>query len=718
MRIPAFWPRLATRLRNLHPGTRRRTQLVGPFAEVTAATAELNQAMKAVETGFLEIGSILETTMDIERKLVDQSHRLVALSEGPDGGTAIIEQAAAHIWSGIEFAEASDRQVVDLIERLTATGQQIRASLPAQQNLTEALTPLKYVQVLFRVESATLPPEQQSIFLALNTEISRICERVETGFQEKFTIIASIGLRLEDASARLLQRQVATRQQLTSLRTQLEQSIGSVKADYAKNQARDLHVESIVPQVKRETGIVVMSLQAQDMLNQKLQHLHTILHEIGVAHDTMPSDRTGGGRTLRFIEQASGLVTAQLEVMTRELSEAGRQVGGGLGRIVQFMTSLNQDFGMKQEAQADDISIDGGIQNLIEALENVGKLIRASNDLVTETHRAIEPIRGMSTQFTVFMRDLTLDIHLIGLNAEVQSAHVAQGTGLEVVSARATEVSITTCRLSEQLATEIDKITNGLGDLIDSFGQVRAQTESFFAQLILETTADEDRLHSYRDRTIDILLQIGEQLPLLDAQINTAVGHSDFSSSTVKQIEALHARVVALQTRAATTADAEGVTTDTTGLMDRFLKGYTMQSQVDVHNRALGTGAAVLGAAAATVATAGAASGVAAGGASGAIDGASGDVDLFGFDDLPPVAGSAGAGPVAAATTVGEIDLWGDDPVPLETAPVPTSVPTPGNAKPAAVATAAAAMDVELWGDDPVVESVPAAEQSPQRNAA
>lgn len=717
MKPPAFLPLLTTRLRNLNPGARRRNRLTKPFAEIASASAEVDRAMQGVEAGFLQIGSILETTIQIEQSLVTQSRRMLALAEGPEGGTAIIEQAAATIWRGIEFAESSDQQVVEFIERLAATSQKIRETLPAQQSLTDALTPLKYVQILFRVESASLPAEVQSTFLALNTEISRICERVESGFKEKFEIIANIGQSLDSAASSLRLRQSATRQQLIALRAQLEESIGSVKADYAKNQARDGRMEAIVPQVKRETGCVVMSLQAQDMLNQKLQHLNSILREMHAAHGAMTHDRTSGGRTLRFIEQASRLVTAQLDVMKTELATAGNHVGGGLGKIIEAMSGLSRDFGVEQSQQASKITIDGGIQNLIEALENVGNLLRASNELVTETHRTIAPIRGMSTQFTSFMRELTLDIHLIGLNAEVQSAHVAQGTGLEVVSARATEVSLTTCRLSEQLAADIDRITRGLGELIEAFGAVHEKAEVFVGRLTEETRADEDRLHHYRDQIIDVLLQISEQLPLLEAQIATAMSHADFSGAAVAQIEALHAAVLTLQTTAATTADEAGVSSDTTGLLDQFLKGYTMQSQVDVHNRSLGTGAAVLGAAAATVATAGAAIGAAAGGTSGASDGASGDVDLFGFDDLPPTA-SAGAGSVAAATPVGEIDLWGDDPLPVETAPVPSSEPAPRDAKPAAVATAAAAMDVELWGDDPVVESVPAADQSPQRNAA
>ena len=699
-----FWPLLATRCRNLHPGARRRNRLAAPLAAVDVASAELDRAMQAVEAGFLEIGSILETTIQIEQNLVAQSRRMVGLAEGPEGGTAIIEQAAAHIWRGIEFAENSDQQVVAFIERLSETSRQIQITLPAQQALTEALTPLKYIQILFRVESALLPPEVQTTFLALNAEISRICERVETGFQEKFALIASIGTRLEEANSSLSLRQIATRRQLDALRQKLETSIGSVKADYAKNQARDIRLEAVVPKVKRDTGAVVMSLQAQDMLNQKLQHLHTVLREMTAAHRTMPTDLAGGGRCLRFIEQSGRLVTAQLDVMKSELATAGTQVGGGLAKIIEAMSGLNQDFGVEQSTQAETITIDGGIQNLIEALENVGTLIRASHQLVSETHRTIEPIRGLSTHFTSFMRDLTLDIHLIGLNAEVQSAHVARGTGLEVVSARATEVSLTTCRLSEQLATDIDRITQGLGELIDSFGQIREQTATFVGELTEETKGDADRLHRYRDQVVDVLLQIGEQLPLLETQINTAVSHADFSAAAVVQLEALRTAVGELQTTATATADAAGVSTDTTGLLDQFLKGYTMQSQVDVHQRALGLAPALaavaVGAGAVTSGT-DATSGAA----------ASGEIDLFGFDDLGP-APDAPATAAAAPVAAGDIDLWGDDPVVGESAVAAAG----GVTAPGVAASAAPAMDVELWGDDEVVTPAPAAD--PQRSAA
>ena len=126
------------------------------------------------------------------------------------------------------------------------------------------------------------------------------------------------------------------------------------------------------------------------------------------------------------------------------------------------------------------------------------------------------------------------------------------------------------CRLSEQLAADIDRITPGLGELIEAFGAVPEKAEVFVGQLTEETQEDEDRLHHYRDQIIEVLLQISEQLPLLEAQIATAMSHADFSGAAVVQIEALHAAVLTLQTTAATTADEAGVSSDTTGLLDQF----------------------------------------------------------------------------------------------------------------------------------------------------
>ena len=639
MKPVVFWKPLAARLRNLHPASRRRTRLAAPFDQVTAATGELNTAMQAVETGFLAIGSILETTTGINQALVAQSARLVALAEGPEGGTQIIGDAVAHIGRALDFAAASAGKIDTLVDQLTETSRQIRATLPTQQALTDALNPLKYVQILFRVESASLAPEVQSIFFALNAEIARICQRVESGFQEKFALIASIDQRLNEVVVHLRERQGKTRELLAALQSQLEQSLSSVKAEYAHNQARDNQLGQIALEVKRDTGAVVFSLQAQDMLNQKLQHLRSILGEMRARYDALPGDQNGDCRTLRFIEQAGQLVAAQLDVMKGELRDAGTQVGGGLKKILHKLSGLNEAFALVEQTQAGEITIDGSVQNLVESLENVGHLLLASQELVVGAHRILEPIRSMSTDFTRFMRDLTLDIQLIGLNAEVQSAHVASGTGLEVVSARTSEVSLATCRLSDQLAIAIDRISQNLVGVIESFGLIRSETEYYAGQMTAESTDDENRLHGYRDRMIDVLLQIAEQLPQLQTQAQLAMDHADFSGAALRQIEALQGAVGQLQTSAAATADAEGVHIETAGMTDQFLTGYTMRSQVDVHQRALAA-QSVVGTGATPAAPAGA------------------DVELFGFENLPPE-----AAPLVAASPAGDVDLWGDEPV-------------------------------------------------------
>ncbi len=146
------------------------------------------------------------------------------------------------------------------------------------------------------------------------------------------------------------------------------------------------------------------------------------------------------------------------------------------------------------------------------------------------------------------------------------------------------------------------------------------------------------------------------------------------------QIEALQVAVSGLETTAAALADAHGVPTETTGLMDQFLKGYTMRSQVDVHQRTLATAP------------------VEAGAAAGATPGANAEVDLFGFDELGPETPATPAHPDPLLAS--EVALGGEE-SPLATKPSDATLVAPA---------AAGAMEVELWGDDEVVKPVAAPE--------
>lgn len=668
-----------TRLLPFAPGVRR--ELPPHLAKIHSATNALDATMAEVEARFLEVSTTVEKTTDTGREIVTLGEALISLALGQGGGEIIIDTTAEHIWKSIEFVEHSIEESDQLIQQLKTINGQISESLSAEQALARTLAPLTYVQTLFRVESSGLPLEVQTMFQALVNEIERVRLNVEREFRDKFQLIRDIQAILNRAIAQLNTRATAARLSVVDLRRHLTQSLAQMKESYEKNRDRDTRLAEVTKVVTKETGQIIMSLQFYDTFTQKLQHTRKILAEIEAALVEVPDKRAAACRTLRFVEQSGRICGAQLGAMSTELTQAGISVIAGMQVIAKQMTALDDDCVALRDMDSSTTGVDGAVQILLDSLADVQRLVGDAERFAMESHETILPIGGKTTNFTKFINNLSFEIQLIGLNAEVQSAHVGQGTGLDVLSAQTSAISRETSQLSTKLAADLDTLTAGLSQMVHSFQAIRERSKDFSRSLTTESAADASSLHHYRDGALNVLQQIGDLLPKLQEQIQSATEQSDFVELATKPIQELQRATDGLTAVAASAADRSGAQVETTGLTDHFLKFYTMASEGDVHRRALGQAV-----------TAGLASAAAAPAA------ATGEVDLFGFDEPAPAAPAA-----APAPDTGGIELFGfDDPAP---AAAPAAAPAPPAAPPPAPA---APVDVDLWLDDPPTAPAPA----------
>lgn len=674
MNSSALRQRLAASWTRLLPLSRRvRRKMPGHFEQVRVAAADLDTAMGEIEARFLHVGNTLETTTTLGRDLVEHCEALIALSLGQGGGEITIATAAQHIWDAIEFVERNDQRMAVLIGQLTEANEQIRQTLKAERTLERTIAPLTVIQTLFRVESAGLPYEVQEMFHALGREIDRIRGRVESGFREKFQLIGEIHAILSRAITHVATEQKRAQESLGGLRRHLTDSLAAMKASYEKNRDRDTRLTSVSQGVAAETCKVVMALQLQDILSQKYQHTRKVLQEMAGSLGSLPSPRTEACQALRFIQQSGQIANAQLAAMAEELNKAGQTIGGGLQQINRLMDTLDGDCLAVRDLDSVTTGVDGAVQILLDSLADVRRLVSASVTHATEVHRTIAPIGGMTTNFTSFMRELSLEIHLIGLNAEVQAAHVGRGTGLEVLSARTSAISRETSQLSEGLAVQLDALTGGLDQVVVRFREIRDENNQFGVTLDAEITRDSALLHDYRDSALKVLLHISDQLPKLTAQTRSANEQADFSAVAAPQIATLQTVLAALVNAARSMADESGITVATQGLTDRFISSYTMRSQVEIHHAALGKPTGQVPDAATPAAPP--------------------DIELFGSDTPADAAASA---PVTAAPAA--VDLWDDSPVATPVAPSPAD-PTP------------VASGVDLWDEPAAVSS-----RSPEGN--
>jgi len=405
---------------------------------------------------------------------------------------------------------------------------------------------------------------------------------------------------------------------------------------------------------------VVMSLQFYDAFTQKLQHTQRILAEMKTRGGSIPKQREAACQTLRFLQQSGLVCCAQIDEMTSGLRAAGVTVNSGIQGIVTQMTALDKNCITLSDIDNVSSGVNGAVQILLDSLKDVQRLVGDAAHFATESHATIEPIGGKTTNFTRFIDNLSFEIQLIGLNAEVQSTHIGKGTGLEVLSAQTSAISRETTELSVKLAAHLDGLTAGLSDIVIAFQEIRERSTAFNQSLSANTMTAEAALHCYRDRSLQVLLKIGEILPELKRQTQTALAQADFVTLANGPLMSLQATISELTVTATSAADRTGVQVETTGLTDHFLKFYTMSTEVDAHRKALGQ--AILAAPPSAA-------------ASGDIDlfgpetsaPAVGDIELFGFDEPAPAA--------AVVTPPGaEVDLWLDEPPPA--CPEPSTAAT------------------------------------------
>lgn len=622
---------------------RHRATLPPHFRTVRQSQQALQAAVAEMEKRFLAISTSLENTTVIGRDLVEHGEGLISLALGQGGGQITIETTAEHIWAAIEFVERNVRHYAQLNSQLTRSSQQITRTLAAEQSLSRTLAPLTYVQTLFRVESAACAPEVQTMFLALVHEIDRIRQHVESGFREKFQLIREIQAILDRANLHLLGRQSQAQEAVATLRAQLTQSIDAMKASYERNRDRDTRLANESKAVNQATGQVVISLQFFDILTQKLQHIDKIIADMEAQYAAPPAGKAAVCQLLRRLQQSGRLCDAQLASVETELQHAATTINDGLHRITEQMAALDSDCLALRDFDNVTTGVDGAVQILLDSLVDVHQLVQKAEAHAVDSHQAILPIGGMTTNFTSFIRKLAFEIQLIGLNAEVQAAHVGQGTGLEVLSAQTSAISRDTSQLSTDLAVELDTLTAGLDQVVTSFGTMREENARFSQTLAATIAEDNASLHDYRNSALKVLQHLAELLPQLQEHVQSAAQTADFTSFVTQPLRQLRGAVTSLAAAAGAHADLGDDNAAPPQTADQFLHLYTMRSEIDVHRAALANAPTDAPAA----------------------PPAPDNVELFDSPEPAPVA----APPSSAAAPSGEVDLWLDEPAAPATPP-------------------------------------------------
>ena len=168
--------------------TRRATgrMVTAAAARLKIAPEELRAISSSLERQFLATGAALEPLTQKGDEFVQLSESLLNSATGRVGGSALFHDAMKVVEPPLAFLSRSHMETTALLERLKRDNDRINEFINFQAELERTTAPLKYIQTLFKIESAPFGQDVQAMFGALTAEIEKLRGQLWDLFTTKF----------------------------------------------------------------------------------------------------------------------------------------------------------------------------------------------------------------------------------------------------------------------------------------------------------------------------------------------------------------------------------------------------------------------------------------------------------------------------------------------------------------------------------------------------
>ncbi|HVZ18559.1 MAG TPA: hypothetical protein VG897_15675, partial [Terriglobales bacterium] len=371
-------------------------------------------------------------------------------------------------------------------------------------------------------------------------------------------------------------------------KSDIDKSLQTLEKELLSNQEREIRLKALSKAVAEEIGSIVVGLQFQDIINQRLQHAMAALPRIESTFEEIQiaSNSARSREALQFVDQSCRLEAGQLEAARAELEKAESSIQSGVQKVLSHLLENDSQCLSLKEFKLLTSSFEGIVQVLVDIITKLRGLVEAAVASAARAFEVLKPLRSFASELTAVVRGMSAEIHLIGLNAQVQAALAARdprGAALEVLSARTNEISHETNRISEGVAAALDTLATGLAESVKSFEALRANGLEHQNLLNEQGRAKAAQLHAFRDNALSALVAIGTSLDEIRERAGHALAAVEFSNFHDVELPALRQPLLAIADTAMGVLREQGYQKSDARLIEGFKRDYTMASEREVH---------------------------------------------------------------------------------------------------------------------------------------
>ena len=554
--------------------------------DLADASGQLDGVLASLEREFLAVGSAIEAATLCGEELLSAGQELHGLALGRDGGQHALGKASEALHAPLDYLASSALQTDRVIALLREYHAGLRRTLSWERESRRTLAPLAYVQTLFRIEASRLDANVARTLLSLVADIDVLQRRVEDVFGDKFTELRDTHASLGALVASLVQQAEMRSSASRSRQAEIERAIAALNDSIVKADHGELQVTGIANDIINSTGKLVMALQFQDIVSQKIAHAKSACADIAALGTTLDNELDPQRRAeqLAFVEYSARVVLAQMDAAHTEVLDAESNIDSAVEVIVARVAELERECVAMSEIDVVSVGADGLVQVMLDAIGQVRELLTAGTSLTDQTAHVVAPIAATATNVTHRMAELAHGMLMIGLNAEIQAAHAGAGGGLEVLSARTSGIATETNHVSKSVAEDINGLIAGLGEVSRILDALASEGATCTAILDHDGLAAERDLHEFRNKALAALTRVATVSSSLTDRMRPITERRRFGDAFVRDIAQFRESLQLVVDNAAQVAGESDVAVDLDAVTSVQRARYTMASERRIHD--------------------------------------------------------------------------------------------------------------------------------------
>lgn len=484
---------------------------------------------RQLERTYLSFEKALEQLAAIAYEAVAKAGGLVNMAIGRETGAADFDRTMAVLRRPLDFLAETVAEMPRVAADLAVARTALAKTIALETALAATLAPLRFMQTMFRVESAILPLESREIFESLAQEIGGVAAKVGQSFREQFRALAEVESSLDRAVESMERYSRERGETLEKRQAEIASSLALMAEELSNNARRKTELCRASEDFSAGVNSAIMAMQTQDIVAQRLEHAVRGLGDAVEAHRAAESSPDPG--TAGKISTLARIEMAQLDAVAAELKKSETTLRGAIGTVVAHLGGLDEESLLLTEFKHLTVSVDGVVEVMVDSIGALRDMTRETLDTVRRYEQELGPAENALTLLNDSVEQVARSLGRIALNAQIRAVQVGENTGLEVLASHTAELTREALRISGGLNGGFVETSARLNAGLGRLRRLREAGERAAVACATEGAAEEATLHAFRDATLVNVQHLGDLLKQARAVSRSILADCDLGPS-------------------------------------------------------------------------------------------------------------------------------------------------------------------------------------------